>query len=337
MGEKIWTPWFIKFVHSRGYFNIYSHFKGERALSVSHRDSGVNYGKSAGPDSILMDKSSVDFNTWRRQPLKSLKWYDFCFREVQQRRVVKTLDELGSLLPSLNKQGTIIIVSLFKTSQIIARNLLCHFQKVNITNYFLLGSPSDFLIDLARLGHVVVELGKFVEHRNHALSSLEAEFSLKARVIKKSLESGYDTWLIGGDVVPVVNAFNQMMSPEVDFWASLEAEVFYARSSPNSINSWNNLINDVVASPSRSFISSAVSVLQKRGFGRVLTNERPEFDLSTLADVRNMNESTLSKKGKKMVFWGSGTAENSVMGSLMNMGFWIVDGDSSCTAVYCHR
>ncbi len=43
MGERIWTPWFIKFIHSRGYFNIYTNFLRERALSVSHRDAGVNY------------------------------------------------------------------------------------------------------------------------------------------------------------------------------------------------------------------------------------------------------------------------------------------------------
>ncbi|KAM7272237.1 hypothetical protein ACFE04_026900 [Oxalis oulophora] len=47
LGEKIWTPWFIKFIHSRGYYNFYTNYQHERALSVSHRDAGVNYGKTA--------------------------------------------------------------------------------------------------------------------------------------------------------------------------------------------------------------------------------------------------------------------------------------------------
>ncbi|KAK3163409.1 hypothetical protein QOZ80_1AG0003280 [Eleusine coracana subsp. coracana] len=73
MGERIWTPWFIKFVHARGYFNIYTNFLKERALSVSHRDAGVNYGKSVGPDSTLLDGKNLDFNIWDLQPLKKLK------------------------------------------------------------------------------------------------------------------------------------------------------------------------------------------------------------------------------------------------------------------------
>lgn len=80
MGERIWTPWFISFIHSRGYFNIYTNFLHERALSVSHRDAGVNYGKTAGPDSYLLDESSLDIDLLEMQPLTKLKWYDFYFK-----------------------------------------------------------------------------------------------------------------------------------------------------------------------------------------------------------------------------------------------------------------
>ncbi|XP_048447882.1 uncharacterized protein LOC108867343 [Pyrus x bretschneideri] len=97
MGEKIWTPWFIKFIHTRGYFNIYTNFLQERALSVSHRDAGVNYGKTAGPDSHILNESSLDSDFWDVQPLSDLKWYDFCFREIFPDTVVGSFDELGSV------------------------------------------------------------------------------------------------------------------------------------------------------------------------------------------------------------------------------------------------
>lgn len=70
LGERIWTPWFIKFVHAHGYFNIYTNFLHERALSVSHRDAGVNYGKTAGPDSYLLDENSLDFNFLEMPPFE---------------------------------------------------------------------------------------------------------------------------------------------------------------------------------------------------------------------------------------------------------------------------
>ena len=98
MGDRIWTPWFIKFIHARGYFNLYSHFSHETALSVSHRDAGVNYGKTAGPDSILIQESSPESNFLKLEPLSNLKWYDFCFREVLPDRVVNSVNELESVL-----------------------------------------------------------------------------------------------------------------------------------------------------------------------------------------------------------------------------------------------
>ncbi|CAF1697179.1 unnamed protein product [Brassica napus] len=80
--ERIWTPWFIKFVHSRGYFNIYTNFPNESALSVSHRDAGVNNRETVGPDSQLLNQSFIGSDFLKLQPLTNLKWYDYCFSEV---------------------------------------------------------------------------------------------------------------------------------------------------------------------------------------------------------------------------------------------------------------
>ncbi|KAK0604181.1 hypothetical protein LWI29_012872 [Acer saccharum] len=118
MGERIWTPLFIKFIHSHGYFNIYTNFPNERALSVSHRDAGVNYGKTAGQ---LLDENSIDYNFLKMQPSSNLKSYDFCFREVFPGRVVRKTDELGYVLPSLQKQETILPVSLFGVATVVGK------------------------------------------------------------------------------------------------------------------------------------------------------------------------------------------------------------------------
>ncbi|XP_039004841.1 uncharacterized protein LOC120132065 [Hibiscus syriacus] len=74
MGERIWTPWFIKFIHSHGYFNIYTKFPDEKSLGVSHRDVDVNYGKTAGPDSQLLDANSFDSHFREMKSLISMKW-----------------------------------------------------------------------------------------------------------------------------------------------------------------------------------------------------------------------------------------------------------------------
>ncbi|KAI9195256.1 hypothetical protein LWI28_013268 [Acer negundo] len=127
-GERIWTPCFIKFILFCGYFNIYTNFPNERVLSVSYRIAGVNYGKTAGPDAQLLDENSLYYNFLKMQPLSNLKSYDFCFREVFPGKVVWNADELSSIFPSLQKQETILLVSLFGLSEAVIRNLLCHLR-----------------------------------------------------------------------------------------------------------------------------------------------------------------------------------------------------------------
>ncbi|GAY50891.1 hypothetical protein KPL70_002760 [Citrus sinensis] len=157
-GERIWTPWFIKFMHSRCYFNFYTNFPNARALSVSHRDAGVNYGKSAGPDSKPLDESSRDFNIPTMPPLSNLKWHDFCFREVLPGRVVKSMDDLGSVLPSVQRQETVLVASLFGASKAVTRNLLCQFERINSQNHIFGGPHSEFLYDLARRGRPMIDI-----------------------------------------------------------------------------------------------------------------------------------------------------------------------------------
>lgn len=161
LGEKIWTPWFIRFIQSHGYFNIYTNFLHEQALSISHRDAGVNYGKTAGPDSYLLEEGSVDFILVELYPLNDLKWYNFCFREVYTNRIVRSSHELGPLLQSVQKKNFVVLVSLYRVAETFVRNILCHFEGMNIQNYILVGPTSHILIDLARRGHPVIDAGHF--------------------------------------------------------------------------------------------------------------------------------------------------------------------------------
>lgn len=54
-----------------------------------------------------MDGSSLDFNLLEMQPLSNLKWFDYCFREVLPGRVGRTLDEVGSLLRTVQEDQSV--------------------------------------------------------------------------------------------------------------------------------------------------------------------------------------------------------------------------------------
>lgn len=352
MGERIWTPWFIKFIHSRGYFNIYTNFPNERALSVSHRDVGVNYGKSAGPDSQLLDESTLDFTFLKMQPLSNLKWYDFCFREVIPGRVVKSMDELGAVLPSVQRQETVLLVSLFRASEAIVRNLLCHFERLNIQNYIFVGPHSNFLFDLARRGHPVVDADQFLNNIRaykfmkfqDSNSKFTKEVLVKAYVIKKCIEYGYSSWVLDENLSVVNNdLFIEFIDATSDFYAGKSSQLFSVRSSSSVKEMWTDdflhqvaTMVDEISLPrdSRSFASIVANLLeQKRG---TKVKRVDESSISIEIGSRDANQSS-SVVGKKMVYWSAELGLDLVQKQLEELSMWIIDGDLSCRAVICHQ
>ncbi|KAK9059072.1 hypothetical protein SSX86_021691 [Deinandra increscens subsp. villosa] len=343
MGERIWTPWFIKFIHARGYFNIYTNFLNESALSVSHRDTGVNYGKSAGPDSNLIQESSHEINLFKLEPLRNLKWYDFCFREVIPDRIVTSVDELEPVLKSAQKGNALVIVSVDKTSKLLTRNLLCHFERLDVWNYVFVGHDSDFLIDLARRGHPVINVDAFFDKlKAYQSFKLKKKIIVKALVVKKALEMKYDTWVLDHDMVPVkADLFRELVKLDstIDFYVGKRLGLLFARSSGSA--TWNDrFVNEIalMAEPTVSkdggaFGFVAGKVLESKG-ARL---QRLDGDLgfSVKTDTGNDN-GILLKNETQVVFWSSDTGSGLVQNRLESLGLWIIDSESHCKAVICH-
>ncbi|XP_022898352.1 uncharacterized protein LOC111411916 isoform X2 [Olea europaea var. sylvestris] len=352
MGERIWTPWFIKFIHSHGYFNFYTNFLQERALSVSHRDAGVNYGKTAGPDSYLLDENSNDLNSLKLHPLSDLKWYDFCFREVFTNRIVRSPDELRSILQSVQKMDTVIVISLYRISETIIWNFLCHIERLNIRNYIFIGPTSLFLLDLAKRGHPVIDadqfyniskLAKSLKFQN-SMDKLIKEILVKAFVTKKCLELGYSAWLLDANMIPLtrdlfLNSFEQTN----DFVIGKSYRLLYVRSSSPVLKLWvddfireaatlvNTLRKDSV--PHDSVFFYAVEKLWREK--SVKYNSINETHLGIGINIAVANQSSLGTE-KKFAFWSSETKLDIIQRQLVQLRLWVVDDESSCTAVVCH-
>ncbi|XP_072985888.1 uncharacterized protein [Typha latifolia] len=346
MGERIWTPWFIKFIHSQGYYNIYTNFQQERALSISHRDAGVNYGRKVGPDSNLLDGSSLDFNLWELQPLRNLKLYDFCFREVFPGRIVRSFHQLGPVLEPLQEQKTIILISLYRTEKSSARNLICHLEKVGMQNYILISDNSEFLMDLTRRGYPVIDASQLIYTirgytslgSENSRKELVKEILVKANVIKYSLELGYNIWLIEGNVIPISATLPVPSDQSYDFFAALDSELLFIRSSQTSLSIWVDSFilkaateGNSVSMQYRSFIYLIAKALETKGALRLWRLN--EWAIA----INNMNPTTANESGKNLVFWPHDMAWTSVQRELQRLDLWLIDVDSSCTAVFCHQ
>jgi hypothetical protein len=347
IGERIWTPWFIKFIHSRGYFNIYTNFQHERALSVSHRDAGVNYGKTAGPDSQLLDGSSLDFNLLEMQPLSNLKWYDYCFREVLPGRVGRTLDEVGSILRTVQEDQSVLLVNIFGASDTITRNMLCHFERLNIRNYILIGPGSDFLFDLARRGHPVIDADQFFNYHRaqkvmgfqHSSAELMKNILVNAYVIKKCLENGYDSLIVDANML-VLSKVQEFIDPTNDFYAGKSLGFFFVKSSSSAQEIWAGLLKKVAVTKGNVLFQGEntdfvylVKLLEQNGV-RIHRIDEASVGIQIHADTSN--QSSL-EAGKKMAYWFAGTGVDLIQKRLQELSLWVVDGDSSCSAVVCHQ
>lgn len=349
MGERIWTPWFIKFIHSRGYYNFYTSFSHERALSVSHRDAGVNYGKTAGPDSQLLDENSLDSSFLEMQPLSNLKWYDFCFREVLPERVVRSFDELGPVLKSVQKQETIIFVSLYGVLEMVTRNLLCNFERLNIRSFILIGPESEFLFDLARRGHPVIVADHFLrsirtykadQQDSHA--QLINKILVNAYVIKKSLEHGYSSWVVDGNMLPVSSYPCIKSDPSSDFYTGKSSELFFIRSTSSARKVWvDNFISKVAQTAnslwsqkkSTSFVLIMAKLLEQKG---LMIKSFDETSIGVNIGTNNVGQSSLGGE-KILVFWSTEMGFDLIQKRLEELGMWMVDNDLYCKAVVCHK
>ncbi|XP_065849651.1 uncharacterized protein [Euphorbia lathyris] len=349
MGEKIWTPWFIKFIHYSGYFNIYTNLGHERALSVSHRDAGVNYGKTAGPDSQLVDETSIDYNFLDVPPLTDLRWYDFCFREILPGRAVRSLDDFKTVLPSVQKHQTIILVSIFWTSDEITRNLLCHLERLNIQNYIFTGPRSDFLYDLARRGHPIIDANKLLySMRAHRLITFQGSSSevvdiiVKSYVIQKCLEYNYHSWIVDASMLFTSNdLFHKFINTSTDLYAGKSSEMLFLRSSsPARKILGDGLLKKVgtevgegsLPKEGRKLAFLVAKLLEESGGGVQWVDEN-SFGVKVSANTINKSLS----EGGKVVYWSKDMDLNLVKQHLEEWGMWIIDGDSSCKAVICHQ
>ncbi|EPS70165.1 hypothetical protein M569_04597, partial [Genlisea aurea] len=351
MGERIWTPWFIKFIHSSGYFNLYTNFHNSTALSISHREAGVSNRAMSGPDSdLMMDGNSIGSDLLELPPLDNLKWYDFCFREVLTNRFIGSLNDLGSVIQSLQKDGSILFLSLYRAHVKGIRNILCHFERLNIRNYILIGPSSDFLIDLSRRGHAVIDAAQFyydtksLNLRDSNIERIE-EIVVKAYAIKKSLELSLNTLFLDGHLLPLYNDsfFDILGRSGDDFYIGKSSGILYTRGSTSVSKIWSaelihsfaSDVNGESVSRDHLFLYGVEKFLEKKH--NVKVKNIDEMKLGFEIGSYNVSMTKSLENTVRFVYWSYGRTDiDTIQKGLEHFGLWVVDADSSCTAVFCH-
>ncbi|KAH8955006.1 hypothetical protein BDL97_08G112000 [Sphagnum fallax] len=277
LGEQMWTPWFVKFVHSRGYFNLYTKLQSDQALSILHRDHGGDGGsgghvnasiKSAAAEpnlKLISVDEAINISLWEMEPLKLIKWYDYCFREVKVGRIANTVAELSGILRLVEVNKTVLIVNAVHVQGWVVQNWLCQMQSLGLRNFVLLGDDRPFVRDLARRGHAVVILSAALSTELLGQEILGIDIIreddlrqdlITMQVVDAVLHLGYRVWFTRADAIWVHNLLslfgNKMEQLKVDV-AGIELtrdhhrfhrSLLYISNSNATVHLWGKLVND---------------------------------------------------------------------------------------------
>lgn len=347
LGERIWTPWFIKFAHSRGYFNLYTNFMNNLALSVSHREPGLNYNKSVGPDSQLIDKVEVGNDTmlWVMSPSKTLPQFDFCFRGMQSWSVATSLAELSPMLAAMEMNMSVLLVNTIGVNAVLVRNWLCHMERLGLRKFIILGDDNEFSRDLARRGYATVSAQVFSETETMVTPFRRDMVAVQA--VYATLRLQYSVWLTRADTVWLENPFDNLGDiRERDIMGSQPLDSFhpallYIRASQGLVHLWSKWVRSmsVLARELRSSSSRKHMSLWLDFQDFVTSNKNchylalPSSLSGSLKDIQ-MSKSNILASDKRLVLL-SGLPAMGVVNMLKGAGLWAIDEDLACKRVHC--
>lgn len=181
-------------------------------------------------------------------------------------------------------------------------------------------------------------------------SSMELikETLVKAYVVKKTLELGYNIWVLDGNMLPPSgDLFLDSIDPSYDLYVGKTFKILFVKCSSSAKKNWvdDNIYKvammvgtekgkDLFSMDGGNFVYIVAKVLEQKGV-KIKDIDEMSFGVNINASS-NVNQTSLGD-GKKMVFWSFKMGLDFIWKHLEELGMWIIDGDSSCSAVVCHQ
>lgn len=170
------------------------------------------------------------------------------------------------------------------------------------------------------------------------------ETLVKSYVIKACLDLGYNLWLQNGNMISLGSKLIEPSDQSVDFF-SADVGLMFIRSSVESKKAWNEhtmsrvkamcTSSDFSASlDQKNFVPILTEVLAN-GAGAKLGKLGEEMRVIELGP--NTSNKSTSEGQSNVLFWSHSMALDSVQKQLEKMDLWLIDSDSSCSAVVCHQ
>ncbi|KAL3700401.1 hypothetical protein R1sor_018423 [Riccia sorocarpa] len=337
-GEKMFTPWFVKFVHSRGYYSLYTNFLKDRVLSVSHRSESPQTKKYVGCDSDLIGPNSTyDLEIFHMAPVKTIKRYDFCFKEVLVGRFANQSVDFPQVLSSVHEKKVVLMLSTLGVPESLVRNWVCALRKLGVSNYLFFGEDLTLLDDLARRGHASLQF-KFNDR-------LKEDSEKEVEAVLTVLKLGYDVWFARTDMLWAGNPLLQFNTEKSDMIGTADPKLnlFYVKSTQDTIDLWSSFqkqLNKAVVNGSRllNFETAREAFVQRCESEekiRVAPLDKVVF-LSAEKITALPSGDDVDPEGQVVLFSQlSNSTSREIARKATQLLLWDLDDDLVCTSIIC--
>ncbi|OAE18977.1 hypothetical protein AXG93_461s1180 [Marchantia polymorpha subsp. ruderalis] len=337
-GEKMWTPWFVKFVHARGYFNMYTNFLKDRVMSVTHRSESPKTKKYAGCDSdLIWSNSTYDVDIFHMAPMNTIKRYDYCFREVKVGRFANKSTDISQVLRTVHQNNEVLMLSTVNVAEPLVRNWVCSLRKLGIVNYVFFGDDGALLQDLARRGHATLQF-EFSER-------LTEDGEKEVYAVLTALKLGYDVWFSRADMMWVGNplSLTDVSAADMVGLANPKLNMFYIRSTNETLDAWSSFYKQLdvaVTKGSRqlNFENAREAFVQKCDGEEKLRSQPLDKLLFLSAEkLSALPSDDGTVPDSQVLLFGemSGWTHRDLSKRATLLNLWNLDDDLVCTRVVC--
>eukprot|EP00897_Mesotaenium_endlicherianum_P007765 jgi/Mesen1/7016/ME000365S06149 len=352
-GNKLWTPWVIKWAHARHMYNLYPSFGGNKSLSVSHREVGSNFKVNRGSDADLIQEAdarsmallSPDSAAGAMAPGKALVRRDFCFRQVPAGGVARTLEELHALLQSVHEKKEVALIMAPRGAPNVVRNFLCHVDGLNLRNFVFLVHSASEAAELRVRGYAAFLLaaaGPQERDLSNTPEGLNAWSEQHMRVVSAVLALGYHALVSNADVVWHGNPFKSLADPGFDMIGALDADDFcrnfvYIYSNGGTIATWHEIAHGWGAAGGEPLAPSKSQELAGLLMGQSLSFKMVETLPLVSVDEIGARGAT-GPDTVPVVLSPAGVPRTEYTARLASAGLWLLDDfDLACKSVTCRK
>lgn len=355
-GNKLWTPWIIKWAHAESMFTLYPAFPSNLSLSISHRDKGSNFGKNRGADSSLLatipSEPKDPIHRWWNAPFPALQQTprrDLCFHLVSYCPPARQLDELNLLLEAMKLEvKRLALVIIPWGAYDLGRNWLCHAEATGLRNFLLVVSCPRQAATLANMGHLVyltsknsppvdVAAARRAQGRGGALNQWTSEH---VQLVLATLSFGFDTLVGAPENVWMENPLAADLGESYDMWGRLDPVKFsdsllYVHSSETTIAAWSRLRSAWVKAEAA---GQSTVLLQQAAQGWLMGRDIT-FQTIEGTPLEQARGKTSWEAGELPIAMGPRRdTKDEKVADLQRAGLWVVDDyDFACKSVVCRR